>query len=79
MRANQRLDSPVMYMPKTLCKEFALYGERDGIRTELLRVENNRKRSYHVAVNGVFEKLILVPLASWSDSERIPVVSFDFV
>ena len=79
MRANQRLDSPVMHMPKTLCKEFVLYGEQDGVKTELLRVENNRKRSYHIPVNGVFDKLVLVPLQSWSDSETIPVISFDFI
>jgi len=78
MRANQRLDSPVMCMPKNLCREFVLHGELNGVRTELLRVENNRKRAYHVAVNGVFDKLILVPLKSWSDGETIPVISFDF-
>ncbi len=78
MRANQRIDSPVMCMPKSLCKEFVLYGELSGTRTEILRVENNRKRSYHVAVNGVFEKLVLMPLVSWSGSKTIPVISFDF-
>ena len=78
MRANQRMDSPVMCMPKNLCKAFTLYGEQDGVRTELLRVENNRKRSYHVTVNGVFDKLVLVPLESWSGGETIPVISFDF-
>ena len=79
MRANHRFDSPVMCMPKTLCKEFVLYGELDGNRTELLRVSNNRRRSYHIPVNAEFDKLVLVPLDIWSDSAKIPVISFDFI
>ena len=77
-RANQLLDSPQMYMPKTLCKEFKLIGEHKGIQTELLNISDNRKRSYHVKLNQCFDKLILVPISSWGDNEEITVISFDF-
>ncbi len=76
-RANRRLDIPIMHMPKTLCRSFVLMGELDGERTELLRVCENRKRSYHVELNRKLDRLVLVPLESWG-SEKIPVVSFDF-
>ena len=78
MRANQRLDSPQLHMPKTLCKEFKLIGELNGEKTELLHIENNRKRAYHINVNKKFDKLTLIPLDSWGDGENISVISFDF-
>ncbi|MBQ7794596.1 MAG: FAD-dependent oxidoreductase [Clostridia bacterium] len=77
-RANIRLDSPQQYMPKTLCREFALVGESDGKKTELLHISDNRKRSYHINVNQNFDKLTLIPLKSWGDDSKIPVISFDF-
>jgi len=77
-RANQRLDSPKMQMPKSLCKSFRIYGEKDGIRTELLSVENNRKRSYHMTPNQIFDKLVLIPEGTWGEYEKTPVISFDF-
>ena len=76
-RANVRLDSPQMCMPKTLCREFVLAGERDGERTELLHVTDNRKRAYHLKVDGAFDALVLIPLDKWGDGD-IPVISFDF-
>ena len=77
-RANQRQDSPQMHMPQTLCKEFKLIGELNGCACELLHVENNRKRAYHVNVGQPLDKLILIPQNSWGDSRDIPVISFDF-
>lgn len=77
-RANQRLDSPQMHMPTTLCKRFKLYGEREGIRQALLCESNNRKRSYHMELNAIFDKLILIPEAAWGATDSIPVISFDF-
>ena len=79
MRANQRLDSPQLGIPKTLCKEFILYGELDGNRYEILTTENNRKRSYHVQVHRTLDKIVLQPVAGWGDQEAIPVISFDFM
>lgn len=78
MRANYRLDSPQMCMPKTLCKDFKLIGEQDGKKFELLNVSNNRKRSYHLNLNQSFDKLILIPISNWGDSNCTPIVSFDF-
>ena len=78
MRASQRLDSPQMCMPKTLCKEFKLVGELNGEKHELLTVSNNRKRAYHLNIGKTLDKLTLIPISSWSDSTEIPVISFDF-
>lgn len=78
MRANQRLDSPVMHMPETLCREFKLIGEHFGKQTELLHVKDNRKRSYHLNLKQPFDKLILVPMSTWGGERKVPVISFDF-
>lgn len=77
-RHNQLLDSPQMYMPKTLCKSFKLVGELNGKKTELLSVTNNRKRSYHININQEFDKLSLIPETNWGESDIVPVISFDF-
>ncbi len=77
-RANRRLDSPIMKMPTTLCREFKVIGELDGKQTELLSVVDNRKRAYHLELNQKFDKLILVPLKSWGEGDAVPVISFDF-
>ena len=77
-RANHRLDSPQMHLPKTLCKEFKLIGEYKGQQTELLHVTNNRKRAYHLDLGQTFDKLTLLPLDTWGDTQEIPVISFDF-
>ena len=77
-RANITLDSPQVYMPKTLCREYILYGEKDGAVTELLHVTDNRRRFCHLAIEDEFDKLILKPMASWGDGDTVPVFSFDF-
>ena len=78
MRANQRLASPDMHLPKTLCRAFTLYGEINGERTKLLHVDENRKRSYDVNIGKKLDSLILVPIEGRDDSGYIPVISFDF-
>ena len=45
---------------------------------ELLAVEDNRKRAYHLELEGKYKKLTLIPLSSWGETEEIPIVSFDF-
>ncbi len=77
-RLNQLLDSPQMHMPKTLCRNFKLIGELNGTQTELLSVTDNRKRSYHLDVNQIFDKLILIPENNWGGLDTTPVISFDF-
>ena len=76
-RSNYRLDHPLQRMPMTLCKEFYLYGERNGNRQELLHVEDNHKRAYHLEINQVFDKLILIPVSTWG-CEEVHLISFDF-
>ena len=76
-RANLRLDYPQLTIPKTLCKEFRLLGERDGKVVELMHITDNRKRSYHIPVNQEFDKLTLLPISSWGNG-KIPLISFDF-
>ena len=73
-----RLDTPQMHMPYTLCRSFSLFGVRDGQRTELLKVEDNRRRAWHIPVEQVFDSLILIPETLWGEGDRIPVTSFDF-
>lgn len=79
MRSNYRLDSPIMHMPYTLCREFSLYGELNGARYLILNVKDNHKRSYDISINARFNKLILVPEKSWGNDDKVAVVSFDFV
>lgn len=45
MRSNHRLGSPVMHMPNTLCKEFALYAEKEGKRRKLFHMTLHNSRS----------------------------------
>lgn len=77
-RANRYLSDPQIYMPRTLCREFSLVGVLDGREEELLHIENNRKRAYHIPMNKKFDRLVLKPLTSWGTDEKITVISFDF-
>lgn len=77
-RCNQRLDSPMLYMPKTLCRNFRLEGVCNGETVTLLEIDDNRNRAYHLELNRPFTQLILTPFTSWGDTDQIPVVSFDF-
>ena len=76
-RANTRLDSPLLHMPAPLCREFKLLGERNGKSVELLHIQNNRKRCYHLTPNLTFDKLTLIPISSWGGN-TIDLISFDF-
>lgn len=78
MRANQRIDSPQLHMPLTLCKDFVLYGEKAGEKFELLSVKNNRKRSYHIKVDKELDAITLVPENNWGNEKGATVISFDF-
>ena len=73
-RANVIKNAPKLIMPKTLCKNFSLYADDELI----LSVNENRKRAYHVKVNKACKKLALVVDGSWGESDKIPVISFDF-
>ena len=76
-RANHRLDSPQQHLPMTLCREFLLTGRLDGAAVELLRVDDNRKRCYHLPVGRRLDELRLTLVSAWGERE-IPLLSFDF-
>lgn len=78
MRANNRLDSPLMHLPLTLCSEFILKGELNGESITFLHVKDNRKRTHHININQKLDKLTLIPLKTWGKSNNISVISFDF-
>ena len=68
-----------MPMPGTLCRSFRLTGKSGNKTTVLLDITDNRKRSYHLALDQAFEELTLTPLTSWGEGDRVRVVSFDFI
>lgn len=76
-RACIRAGLPLMYMPRTLCREFVLHGEYQGEKVELLHVRDNRRRAYHLDVGRKLDKLSLTVLDGWGEGE-VPVISFDF-
>ncbi len=76
-RCNIRLDSPQMYVPKTLCREFVLkYETADGEKT--IHITENRKRAYHIEIDEPIVSLSLTPVSNWGESEKTNVFSFDF-
>lgn len=77
MRCNILLDSPVMHLPTTLCRDFRLECEKAG-NTKTITVKDNLKRSYHINLGESYDTIRLVPLSSWGESEETKVVSFDF-
>lgn len=78
MRCNVRLDSPVMNMPKTLCKDFILKITSDNGEEILLDISDNRKRAYHVEVKRKISKISLVVKSNWGEDDKTKVISFDF-
>ena len=77
-RANVLLDSPMMCVPKTLCRSFKLTADTEDGEITLLSAENNIKRSYHVGLQKPIRSLKLTILDNWGDTPETPVVSFDF-
>lgn len=78
MRANNKPDSPVMHMPKTLCRCFSveIVGEDNGL-TEYIHVENNRKRLVFIPVNKKITSIRLITLSDWGEGDKINVFAFD--
>ena len=77
-RCNIRLDSPVMTMPKTLCKNFTL--EIETKNGKIIKcVEYNRKRAYHIEVNDTVKEIRLAPSENWGNTDETAIFSFDFM
>jgi len=77
-RANVLLDSPQMYMPKTLCKGFTLTADTKDGKIVLISEKNNIKRAYHVKTDISVSALSLTIDSNWGGSDSTSVVSFDF-
>ena len=79
MRANVRLDAPLMYVPKTLCRAFRLEAVTAEGTTVLTDVTDNARRAYHVTVGREdITALRLIPLENWGGTAETDVFSFDF-
>ena len=77
-RANVLLDSPQMYLPKTLCKSFKLTAVTDGGEICLLQNDKNIKRAYHIPVDAFVKGLRLQMIDNWGETEKTNLISFDF-
>ncbi len=78
-RANVRLDSPVMIMPKTLCKEFTVeVTDETGRRICLKKETENKSRFCHIELDKPVCAIRLTPVCNWGNSDKTPVFSFDF-
>lgn len=77
-RCNVLLDSPDMFMPKTLCRSFKLNITDEDGKLTTVNIENNRKRAYDIKVGKNISKIELIPETNRSGSETTTVFSFDF-
>lgn len=78
MRASRKLEEPVMHLPTTLCKSFALFG-LSGDKEELIFEEkNNRKRCFNIPVSGEYDGLVLRIYENCGESDKTALISFDF-
>ncbi len=73
MRANVRLDSPLVSLPKTLCREFAVSSEG----RLLCHVTDNRKRCIRIPVERRVRDVRLTVLSNWGETGKTRVLAFD--
>ena len=78
MRANVKLDSPVFYVPKTLCRKFYVELITEKGDEKIIAENNNLKRAYHFEIGKEVTGVRLVPLSNWGESDKTTVFSFDF-
>lgn len=78
MRANVKPDSPVMHMPKTLCRSFSVetFGENGEMTSDTL-FSDNRKRLVLIPVNKKIASVRLILHSDWGGNEKINIFSFD--
>lgn len=79
-RANVLLDSPQVYLPKTLCRSFTLKAKTKDGEVTLLSSDRNIKRAHHVCIPQDLEilELSLTVASNWGDGDTTKVISFDF-
>ncbi len=73
MRANVRLDSPMVFLPKTLCREFQVVSDGEV----LCHVDNNRKRCVRIPVKRKVRDVRLRVISNWGETEETRVLAFD--
>ncbi len=78
-RASIRIESPQIFMPKTLCKKFKLEITKNGKKESVVAESNNTKRYYHIEIGNSIEAISLVPMESWGNNDEIGVISFDYI
>ena len=79
MRANLLPDSPVMYVPKTLIRSFALYGVLENGEEVLIDQRDDFHNFYiNIPIRRELCGLRFLPLSTWGDSDSVHIFSFDF-
>lgn len=78
MRANVKPDSPVMHMPKTLCRSFRVevFGEKGELINDIM-TEENRKRLVLISIHKKITSIRLTVLSEWGDGDKINIFAFD--
>ena len=79
-RANTLLNTPQVYVPKTLCRAFALKIKTPEGEKTLLSATENIKRAHHVLIPEALDvlEISLTVLSNWGESEKTKIISFDF-
>ncbi len=77
-RCNTLLNSPILIMPKTLCKEYELNIFYPNGKIENISVKDNIVRFLHKQINAEVVKIELKPISNYGDSDKTRVFSFDF-
>ncbi len=81
MRANILPDSPVMCMPKTLCRSFSVIAENEnGIESIIFETTQNRRRLITAPINLICKSVRLKVNTNWDDdilNRKINIFSFE--
>lgn len=77
-RCNLLPDSPVMQLPKTLCKSYTVFGIKSDGEKVILKEENeNSQRLVKIKVDGEFKTVGLIMKEANSGGKMMRIFSFD--
>ncbi|MGI6768785.1 MAG: FAD-dependent oxidoreductase [Bacilli bacterium] len=79
MRCNILNDSPRMFVPKTLAKDFSLEIKYADGRIEEKKFESNLKRNLMITVNEKIKAMKLVVYSNWGGTEKTQVFTFEII
>ena len=69
--------SPDFYVPKTMTRAYRVEGVKADGAVDVLREEsNNYQRLNKIAVQGAYQAVRLIPLATWGN-EQSHIFAFD--